>query len=138
MATPRSENNVNETKHGATSSSRRGRRFGTHYRSRRGNNPRRLWSAARLPAPRHADQEAEAERKANGRQRALRDDLLQRFLNRGRGVLSGSTHRAAAFGYVVHRLLRTGAGLLVAAPRLLGGGARKIVEGVGDLIGEGC
>src|SRR5215831_6350288 len=39
-------------------------------------------TCTKSPAPSHADEEAQPKRKANGRQRPLRDDVLQRFLDR--------------------------------------------------------
>ena len=49
----------------------------------------------------------------------------------------GIHHGAAALRHFVDRLFGVGARLFIAAPRLLGGGAGKIVESVGDLVGEG-
>src|SRR5262245_8213278 len=56
---------------------------------------------ARLPAPGHADQEAEAERETDGRQRALGDDVFQRLLDRGGGIVRRIHHGAAAVRQVV-------------------------------------
>src|SRR6266702_5987611 len=80
-----------------------------------------------LSAPSHADQEAETKRQPNGGKGPLRDDVLQRFLDRGGGILSRVHHGAAALRHLVDRLLGVGAGLLVAAARLFGGGAGKTV-----------
>ena len=75
-----------------------------------------------LAAPRHADQKAKAEREANGRERTLRDDVLERFLDR-QGRILGCVHDgAAAFGNIVDRRIDVVARLLVAAARLLLGG----------------
>ena len=62
----------------------------------------------------------------DGRQRALRDDVFQRFLDRIGGILRGIHHGAAALRHVVHRRVGIGAGLLVAAARLLLGGAGEV------------
>src|SRR5579872_5476643 len=47
-----------------------------------------------LSAPRHPDQEAEAERKAQSRERALADDVFQSILDVAGGVLRRIHHRA--------------------------------------------
>src|SRR5450432_4021854 len=73
-------------------------------------------------APGRADQEAEAERQPNGRQRPLRNDVFQRLFERSGRVLGGIHHGAAALRHVVDRRIDIGAGLLVAAPCLLLGG----------------
>src|SRR2546428_1076506 len=57
--------------------------------------------APNLPAPGHADQKADTKRQRDSRQRALRDGVFQRLLDRGRGVLGGVHHRAAALGHIV-------------------------------------
>src|SRR3977135_2720151 len=59
--------------------------------------------ASRLPAPDRADDEAEAERDAHRRERTLRDDVFERFLDRIGGILRRAVHRAAALGSVVER-----------------------------------
>src|ERR1700693_2471968 len=72
-----------------------------------------------LPAPRRADQEAKPERQPDGRERPLLNDVFQRFLDRIGGVLGGIHHGAAALRHVLHHRIGIGAGLLVAASRLL-------------------
>src|SRR5262249_49925655 len=74
-----------------------------------------------LPAPGHANQKAEAERKTDGRKRPLRDDIFQRLLDRDGGILCRAQHRAAALGGVVERGIDVLAGLPVAVARLLAG-----------------
>jgi len=88
--------------------------------------------------PGRADQEAEAERKTNGCQRSLRDDLLEGLLERGGGILRFVHHGATTLGSLVERRIDVGAGLLVTAPRLRLGCARERIEGFGDLVGQSC
>src|ERR1700680_2248642 len=76
-----------------------------------------------LSAPRQAEQEAEPKRDAHGCKRTLRNDVFQRFFNRIGRVLCGVHDGAAALRCIVQRRIDVGAGLLVAAPRLLFGGA---------------
>src|SRR6267378_5713610 len=90
-----------------------------------------------LPAPSRADQEAKAERDPDGRKRALRNDILQGFLDRQGGVLGGVHHGAAAFRHIVNRRVDIRTGFLIAAARLLLGGAGERIEHVGDLVGQG-
>src|SRR3954467_11143644 len=88
-------------------------------------------------APDRADQEADAERKPDGRERPLRDRLLQRLLDRAVGLLCRAHHRAAALRHVVNRGIHVFARLTIAATGLLAGGVGKSIERVGDLISEG-
>src|SRR6266478_3237857 len=135
MVTPRSEKNINERDHGAPSPPSRHEawRSDAPRLYRRQNHVRQ-----NLSPPSHADQEAEAQRQADGCQRTLGDNVFQRLLDRGSRIGGGVHHRTATLRHFVDRLLRVGARLLVSAAGLLGGGAGKTVEGVSDLIGQGC
>src|SRR5438132_3388221 len=88
-------------------------------------------------APGGADQEADAEGKPDGRERPLRDRILQRLLDRPVSLLCRVKHRAAALRHVVDRGIHVLARLAIAAAGLLAGGISKGIERVGDLIGEG-
>src|SRR5712691_11234812 len=80
--------------------------------------------------PGDADQETEADRKADRRNRTLDDGVFHRLLQRGRRVLRRIHHGAAALGDVADGVFRGGAGLLVAAARFLARGAGERVHHV--------
>src|SRR5262245_3822318 len=66
-----------------------------------------------LAAPGDADQEADAEREANGRDRTLHDCVLERFLQRLGHVLGGFHGGAALAAGFVHRRIHLRARLAV-------------------------
>jgi hypothetical protein len=90
-----------------------------------------------LPAPGGTDQEADAERQADGRERPLCDRVFEGLLDRSVGVLCRAHHCAAALRHVVDRGIHVLARLAIAAAGLLARGIGKGVERVGDLVGEG-
>src|SRR5438270_13498233 len=84
------------------------------------------------PAPGGADQKADAERDADGRERPVRDRVFQRLLDRAVGILRCAHHGAAELRQVVEGRFSVLARLTVAAAGLLGRRIGKGVERVGD------
>src|SRR5882724_7412898 len=86
MDPPRFEKSVNKTDNGAPAAPSRDEvRFAGvrhRYAFRRKVTGANSYRRQFLSTPRRADQKAEAEGKPDGRQRTLRDDILQRFLDR--------------------------------------------------------
>src|SRR3954451_5717970 len=90
--------------------------------------PPSRYKFATLAAPGRADQEADAEREPDDRERPLADRVLQRLLDRAVGLLCGVHHRAAALRHVVDRGIHVLARLAIAAAGLLAGGVGKSIE----------
>src|ERR1700722_14414514 len=84
-----------------------------------------------LAAPGRADQKAEPERQAYGCERALGNDVFQRFLDRRSRVVGCIHHGAATLRHIVDRRIDIGPRLLEAAAGLFSGGGGQRGEGGG-------